>query len=432
VSEVFHLPENLDAEITVLGAMMLDDICTHEGVTHLREADFKLESHRTIYRHIRDLATANRRVDLIVLSDALKVSKRLESIGGIAYLSFLTEGIPRNPILNEHFEILRRKSSGRRVIEMANAALLMAQDEANNPLDVLTQLSDAATAEMAGRDAKNAITVLEHTGAELERWSQQAKNPNGSMGLSYGNENLDAHTNGMQPGEVTVIGARSGVGKTAALVQAVWANCSRGIGADVFSLEAPAGRLMRHLWAIESGIPYAKVRRPHLCDISEKRCITEAAMRISEWNLRIHDRSDLNVSQIAAYARLGIRQHASALIAVDYAQIIDAAGKDDRIRVSNVSKTLTRLAKDERVSLILLSQLAKVAREFYGKSPTINDLRETGQLENDAHIVMLLHRTFDSESGRLSEESEIIIPKMRDGEPGVIASQFCKKSLRFL
>lgn len=430
--EIATLPENLHSERTVLGAMMCDEVALNEGLSHLRESDFKLDSHRMIYRRMRGMAENNRGVDLLTLSNDLREMRQLELIGDIAYLSFLCEGIPRNCRLDDHLRILRRKSCSRAVMEMANAALMMASDEGNDPLEVLTNLSDRATAEIAGSDASRPISALEHTATELEKWTQQHKNQHGSMGLSYGNRDLDAHTNGMQPGEVAVVGARSGVGKTAFLMQAVYANCIQGIGADVFSLEAPAGRLLRHLWAIESGIPYARVRRPHECNVVETQQIRAAAMKISEWNLRIYDKSDLQVSQICAYARLGIRQHGSKLIGVDYAQIVAGPGKDDRTRVSNVSRSLTQMVKDEGASLILLSQLAKVSREFYGKSPTINDLRETGQLENDAHMVALLHRWYDQETGKLSEEAELVIPKMRDGEPGMIQASFCKRSLRFL
>lgn len=432
MSALTTLPQALHAENTVLGAMLSDEVCLNEAVSHLREQDFSLTSHRTIFRAMREMAEVGTGVDLVTVGNKLTEKHQLEDVGGMPYLFSLTDGIPRHPSIGDYSRILRRKSTARAIMYACEEGLKRGADESEDPQDTLTYLSDVMTAELAGTGQRKATSAAEHTATEMERFAQQAKSPELSMGLPYGNARLDAHSNGMQPGEVTVIGARSGVGKTALMVQAVHETARNGIGVDVFSLEAPASRILRHLWAIEADVPYFKVRKPHLCQPDDVKAIRAAAMRVADWNMRIHDSSDMTVSQIAAYARLGIRQHGTKLVAVDYAQIVDAPGKDDRLRVSNVSRTLTRMTKAEGTSLLLLSQLAKVSREYYGKAPTINDLRETGQLENDAHVVLLLHRTYDQESGKMSEESEIHVPKMRDGEPGIVPAKFCKRSLRFL
>jgi replicative DNA helicase len=251
------------------------------------------------------------------------------------------------------------------------------------------------------------------------------------MGLSYGIPALDAFTEGMKGGEVTVVGARSGVGKSVEMLQAARANCREGIPVHIFSLEMTRKQCLNILWAMESGVPFKKIRKPSRAMEDEVDAVKSAALRVAEWPLRIHDKTDMDLSQIAALARLSIRHNGTRIICVDYAQNVEAEGKDERAKVSKVSRTLTKLAKDEGNHLMLLSQLRKVPAEMYSKPPTVADLRETGQLENDAHIVLLFHRAWDEERARIADAAEILIPKQRSGDTGVIQANFNRHTMMF-
>ena len=269
--------------------------------------------------------------------------------------------------------------------------------------------------------------VAAYTVAELNDAMDYEASP---MGMSYGHKTLDEFTMGMQPGEVTVLGARSGVGKSSEMCQAAHVNAKAGIPVDLFSLEMKrkvilpeaVGHRVRHTVPVDSEETSKPLR---------SQPGTGAALRIAEWPLRIHDDGELTLGQIAALARLSARRHGMKLFAVDYAQIVNTEGKDERTKVSSVSRTLTKLAKSENVHMMLLSQLRKIPAEQYGKPPHIGDLRETGQLENDAHTVILAHRGWDEESSYISFDAELIVPKQRNGATGAIKAKFDRDLLIF-
>jgi replicative DNA helicase len=161
------------------------------------------------------------------------------------------------------------------------------------------------------------------------------------------------------------------------------------------------------------------------------RAIEEAAARIQKWPLHIVDDSSLSIEKLTAMARLAVRRDGVKLVAVDYVQIVSAQGRDERLRVAAVSRGLTRLAKDEDVPVLALSQLARTDRSSPNRRPTMSDLRESSQLENDAHVIALLHREWDEDEGRLSSDGELIIAKHRSGETGALPVTFNRRSLTF-
>jgi replicative DNA helicase len=161
------------------------------------------------------------------------------------------------------------------------------------------------------------------------------------------------------------------------------------------------------------------------------QAVEEAAARIQKWPLHIVDDSSLSIEKLSAMARLAVRRDGVKLVAVDYCQIVSAQGRDERLRVAAVSRGLTRLAKDEGVPVLVLSQLARADRSNPTRRPFMSDLRESSQLENDAHVIALLHREWDEEAGRLSSDGELIIAKQRSGETGAVPITYNRRSLTF-
>jgi replicative DNA helicase len=214
------------------------------------------------------------------------------------------------------------------------------------------------------------------------------------------------------------------------MCHAAYVNAVRGNGVDLFSLEMNRTKILWRLWAIDSGLPFNSIKRKLLNETERKR-LRETAYRVAELPIRIYPDSEMTLGQIAAMARLSARRNGMKLFAVDYAQIVNAEGKDERMKVTAVSRTLTKLAKTEGVHLMLLSQLRKVPQEMYSKPPHVGDLRETGQLENDAHTVILAHRGWDDDASRISLDAELIVPKQRDGATGALKASFNPDSLIF-
>ena len=228
-----------------------------------------------------------------------------------------------------------------------------------------------------------------------------------------------------------VVGARSGVGKSSLMIQSAVDNCRLGVPVHLFSLEMTRAQVVHRMLAIISGVPFKLVDKPHLASMEDMAHIRDASNEMAEWPLRIHDKSEMHIDQIVGLARLSIRRNGTRLVVVDYAQNIHADGRDERSKVTDSSRKLTRMIKHEPASLMLLSQLRKVDREHYSKPPVVADLRETGQLENDAHLVLLLHRGWDEENAQISSEAEILIPKQRRGDTGAIRALFSKRSVTF-
>ena len=265
----------------------------------------------------------------------------------------------------------------------------------------------------------------------LGRMDRERTRTSDLLGLPTGLESMDRLTRGFQPGEITVAGARSGVGKSCLMCQAAAANCRQETPVLLFSLEMSRQQLLRRLLAEESAVPFPRIADPRWASESDMRAIDEAAARIAKWPLYIVDDSSLSIEKLTAVARLAIRRDGVKLVGVDYCQIVSAQGRDERLRVAAVSRGLTRLAKDENVPVLALSQLARADRSSPNRRPMMSDLRESSQLENDAHVIALLHREWDEEEGRLSSAGELIIAKQRSGETGALPIIFNRRSLTF-
>lgn len=420
------LPHSPQAEKAILGCLSLDGITALERCQRLRGEMFALDSHQRIYRAITEIIESGAQADYIAIADRLRKSGELDTVGGLGYIVDLGSDIPRRFNPSEHVETVIEKwklRTGMRICERYSAQFA---DEL--PSDATLSLMQAevfdAMQEMTDRDDPH---VAAYTVTELDETLNYEHSP---MGLSYGHDALDQFTMGAQPGEVTVVGARSGVGKSSLMCEAAHANASKGIPVDLFSLEMNRKVVLWRIWAIEAGIKFNAIRRKLLND-SERRALREAAYRVAEWPLRIYDDGELTLGQIAALARLSARRNGMKMFVVDYAQIVNAEGKDERAKVSAVSRTLTKLAKSEKVHMMLLSQLKKVPSEMYSKPPHIGDLRETGQLENDAHTVILAHRGWDEDASRISFDAELIVPKQRNGATGALKASFNPDSLIF-
>lgn len=419
-------PQALDAERIVLASLMGYGLLSSEACNRLRSEMFSLESNRTIFLVLQEMISDGLQPDEFLLAERLG-KDRLKSVGGLVYLSDLNDGTSRVKDPSQFVSILVEKwklRTGMRICERYSSQFA---EEA--PSDATLSLMQAEVFDaMQELSKQQDPRIMAMTVPALEEALDYTKSP---MGLSYGHDRLNDFTMGMQPGEVTVVGARSGVGKSSLALQALYCNAKAGHVGSFFSLEMNKETVLKRLWALESGLPFNSINRK-LLNLSERRLLREAAYRIAEMDkIRIYDDGDMTLSQIAAVARLDARRNGMKLFAVDYAQNVNAEGNDEKTRVASVSRTLTKLAKAEKVHLMLLSQLRKMPVEQYNRAPHMSDLAETRQLENDCHVCILLHRGYDEEKSQIAFESELIIPKQRNGGTGALQASFDKDYLRF-
>lgn len=417
------IPASLEAERSLLGAILMDPSHFESICGRLNSKSFFHTPHRFIFEAMSSLHRKEFAVELPMLRQELKETQKLEAAGGTGYLMALTEKMPRRPSLESYIDILCEKETLRAVAEMAQSALSMTVEEGKPSQEVISALQGNLSEILDGDGKYDDPAIQEWIVEAMDRWEERNQELEG-IGLSFGHKKLDQFTGGMRPGEVAVIGARSGVGKSTLMCQSLAENCRAGIPSHAFSLEMTRAQILYRLIALESKVPYLHIDRPWLANNYDKAKIRDYSQIIAEWPLYIHDRGDMHIDQIVGLARISIRKNGVRLICVDYAQNARSEGKDERTKVSYVSSSLTRMIKHEPAALMLFSQLRKVDREHYSKPPVMADLRETGQLENDAHVGILLHRGWDEAESKISDDAEIIVAKQRRGETGAIQSKF--------
>jgi replicative DNA helicase len=422
-----NIPHSPESEKVVLASLAAYGHEALEACGRLREDMFALDANRVIFGVIVKLLEDGVEPDELAIRERLKVAGKLDSIGGFSVVLDVCDSMNANKSPGYHAQTVVEKwklRTGIRICERymsqfaeespSDGTLSLMQAEVFDAMQELTKQTDPRIAAMT-------VPALETT---LDYTTP-------AMGLSYGHGKLNDFTMGMQPGEVTVVGARSGVGKSSLALQAIYCNARKGIAGSFFSLEMNETTVQQRLWAMESGLPFNSIRRK-LLNLSEQRSLREAAYRVAEMPIRIYGDGDMTLSQISAMARLDARRNGMQMFAVDYAQIVNADGKDERTRVAAVSRTLTKLAKAEGIHLMLLSQLTKIPREQYNRPPHIGDLAETRQLENDCHVCILAHRGYDEGRSQIAFDSELIIPKQRNGGTGAIQAMFNHHSLMFV
>ncbi len=420
---------SIEAERTVLGTILLNNSQFDLAAEQLEAQDFALDSHRRIFAAMGRMIRRGRHCDAITLAEE-ELGAELPSVGGLAYVSSLPEGQIRFGI-ESHIRIVRAKSQLRSAYQIGEALTAAAEDPSSTPEEIIGDIESRLMELRAGIVSQQSTLAATQTVSLLDRLHRERNRVGELLGLPSGIASLDVATRGFQPGEITQLGARSGVGKSAAMVQAAIANCRQGTPVLVFSLEMTTEQILRRIWSAVSNVPFPRVRDPKWANDAEMEAVKRAAMDVGEWPLHVVDISSIRIEKLIATARLAIRRDNVKLVAIDYAQIVQAEGRDERLRVAAVSRGLTRLAKDEGIPVLVLSQLARADRSNANRRPGMGDLRESSQLENDAHVVALIHRPWDEENGRLASEAELIIAKQRSGETGVFPLMLDRRTLTF-
>jgi replicative DNA helicase len=327
--------------------------------------------------------------------------------------------------ISEYIAILLRKSLLRQIVHACGLAIDYAQEQSESPKTVLDFLDDKIL-EIRANQKSVAVTpadfMVDHLTALMELREQKS----GTVGLSYGIEGTNWRTTGIRPKEFVIIGGRPKEGKTALALEIIQANCSAGIPVAFFSIEMDRDSILDRLFSSYSRIDYNHIRVPSRMDDHEISKLKCAADIITEWPLHIDDSSELSVSELMARARLFVKRHNVGLVVVDYLQLMDAPGRDERARLTKISKGLRMLAKDLKIGVVGLSQLAR--RQDTNERPQISELKESGSLEADANTIILIYRP--RVKGRFTNEDELLITQ-RSGEGGVCPVTYLGRNMRF-
>jgi replicative DNA helicase len=431
------LPQNLDAERSVLGAILLDNHALNTAIEKLKPEDFALDYHRRIFLHMIELGETQRAIDLVTLSDQLHRKGELEAAGGAAYIAQLVDGVPRVTHLEHYARIVKEKAVLRNLIHATHAIQQTAID-AEEDADTILDRAESSIFEIAEDRIRTGLVAMKDVVQDnFERLERVITEGRRITGLSSGYAQLDNLTSGLQGSELIILAARPSVGKTAFALN-IAENCAlqQRAAVAIFSLEMSKESLLMRLLASQARVDAHKFRTGHLSREDWKQ-MTQSLGQLSNAPLWIDDSGSATVTEIGAKARRMKRDRGLALVVVDYLQLIAGRGRfsNRNEEVSSITRGLKGLAKELQVPVLVLSQLTR-APEREERSPALADLRESGAIEQDADVVLFIHRPnlFKKKEEVTDEEraqTDLIIAKQRNGPVDRIRFVFLGKYTRF-
>jgi replicative DNA helicase len=429
------LPHNLDAERSVLGAILLDNHVLNVAIEKLRPEDFFLEQHRRVFQQMIALGEAQHAIDLVTLTDELHRHGELEAAGGAAYLAQLVDGVPRVTNLEHYARIVKEKALLRSLIHSTHAIQQEAL-EADEDADVILDRAESTIFQLAEERVRAGfIGVKELVRENFDRLARIFTEGKRITGLPTGYQQLDNITSGLQPSELLILAARPSMGKTAlALNIAENVSLRSGDPVAIFSLEMSKESLLLRLLASHARIDAHKFRTGHLAREDWGK-MTDSLGRLAEAPLWIDDSGSVTVVEMGAKTRRLKRDKGLSLVIVDYLQLVAARGRfsNRNEEVTSITRGLKGLAKELKVPVLVLSQLTR-APEREERRPQLADLRESGSIEQDADVVLFIYRPNIYKPDETPEErakAEIIIAKQRNGPTDRINFVFLNTFTRF-
>jgi replicative DNA helicase len=429
------LPNNLDAERSVLGAILLDNNALNTAIENLRAEDFFLDQHRRVFTQMIALSEAQQAIDLITLTEELHRRGDLEASGGAPYLASLADGMPKVSNVEHYARIVKEKAMLRNLIHTTHNIQQRAF-EGEDGADMILDNAESSIFLLAEDRVKaGLIPVKDIVRDNFERLEKIFKEGKSITGIPTGYVELDKLTSGLQPSELLILAARPSQGKTAlALNLAENIAIRAGQPVAIFSLEMSKESLLQRLVASVAQIDAHKFRTGHL-NRNDWTGMTEALGVISNAPLWVDDAGSISVLEIGAKARRLKRDKGLSLLIVDYLQLITARGRfgNRQEEVASISRGLKGLAKELQIPVLVLSQLTR-APERDERGPQLSDLRESGAIEQDADVVMFIYRPHFFKAGASPEEreeTELRIAKQRNGPTDNVKFVFRSRLTRF-
>ena len=420
------MPQSIEAEQSVIGAMIIDKNAIVQVTERLREDDFYRDGHREIYKAIVEMFKQDMAVDLITLLEFLKSTDKLDSAGGVSYITEISSAVTTTANLSSYIKIVEQKAILRKLIR---ASTKIIEDSYNKQSEVenVVESAEKKIFEIAENrtttDVEPLNKVLERGFLEIERIFN---NKGEITGVGSGIKDLDAKTSGFQKGDMVLIAARPSMGKTTfALNIAENAAIKEGKSVVIFSLEMSKEQLAYKLLCSEANIDMLKLRTGALED-NDWQNIARAAGPLSKAKIYIDDTAGVSVMEMRSKCRRLKIEHGIDLILIDYLQLMSGSNNESRQQeVSEISRSIKALAKEMECPVIALSQLSRAPEQRADHRPMLSDLRESGSIEQDADVVMFLYR--DEYYNKETEDKnvcECIIAKQRNGPVGTVSMSF--------
>jgi replicative DNA helicase len=430
-------PQNLDAEKSLLGAVLIDDEVLADITEHVTANDFYDKVHGIIYAAMMRLYEKHKPVDLLTLTDELKRKKELETVGGSAYLTELTTYVPTAAHAETYAEIVAQKAVRRRLIRASGDISELGYDEETTTQELLEK-AEAELFSVSDQSLKQDVISLESILTEsFDRLEELHKNKGQLRGIRTGYRDLDNMTAGLQRSDLVILAARPAMGKTTLVTNLAY-NVATIAKQPVlfFSLEMSKEQLVDRMLADASGVDSWNIRTGNLSDEDFSK-ISEAMGEMAEAPIFIDDTPGLTVLEMRTKARRINHEKPLGLIIVDYLQLMQGSGRSDGNRVqevSEISRGLKLIARELDVPLIGLSQLSRTVESRNPQIPQLSDLRESGSIEQDADIVTFIYRPgyYEPDNPEVENITDLIIAKHRNGPTGKVQLYFHPERLRFM
>lgn len=433
-------PFSAEAEVSVLGGMLIDRDAVARAIEHVNDSMFFRESHRRLFRSMARLFERGDVIDVITVSEDLKKTGELEGIGGLEYLAQLLDAVPTAANIEYHARIVREKALLRRLIDASSQIIRDVYEQGERQVEEIMDLAEARIFQVAQTHSREGFVwikeILWPTFEHIERLQESGT---GMTGVPTGFPDLDHMTTGLQKGDLIIVAARPSMGKTSWVMNvAQTAAIEHGTTVAIFSLEMSKEQLVQRLLCSEGRVDSQKLRQGRLSPEEYQR-LAAAAGHLNTAPLWIDDSPGSTVLEMRAKARRLKSETDLGLLIVDYMQLMSSNGKaENRVQeVSEISRGLKALARELEVPVVALSQLSRAPEQRPDRRPQLSDLRESGSIEQDSDLVMFLYRheyyfgPTDKDGNNVEGQAELIIAKQRNGPTGMVPLFFNKAYTRF-
>lgn len=429
-------PQNLDAEVSLLGAVMIDDeVLTRVGDT-ISSTDFYDKRHQAIFAAMLKLYEAHKPVDLLTLSDELKKTDQFELIGGMDFLSELTNMVPTTANAEHYADIIMQKGMRRRLIKTAGDIATLGYDE-ETPVSELLEKAETELFAVSDKSRKGDLVSLEDILTEsFDRMEELHRDRSKLRGVPTGYRDIDQKTAGLQRSDLIILAARPAMGKSTLALNLAYNIATQAKQAVlVFSLEMSKDQLVDRMLSEAAGVDAWNIRTGNLSDQDFEK-LSHAMGEMAEAPIFIDDTPGVSAMELRTKARRHAHTHPLGLVIIDYLQLMSGRSRrdDNRVQeVSEISRGLKLIARELNVPVLALSQLSRSVESRSPQIPQLADLRESGSIEQDADIVMFLYREdyYKPETDR-QHITDLIIAKHRNGPTGKIELYFHPERLKFM
>lgn len=422
-------PHSLEAEQCVLGCMLIEQEAIVKAMETLKEDDFYREAHRIVFRAMVELFDRNHAVDLITLTEKLKQAGALDDVGGVHYITTLANVVPTAANVEHYARIVEEKAIYRRLVSAGTQIVAMGYAASGEAAAALDQAEQSIFQIAMRRNVQGYSVLKEILIDTLDDIEYLYAHKGSAIGVASGFKDLDSKTAGFQRSDLIIVAARPSVGKSSfALAVARNAAVLDKVPVGLFSLEMSKEQVAMRLLASEAGVDGQRIRTGYLQEDDWKK-ISVALGKLGEAPILIDDTPNIGALELRTKARRMKAEHNIGILFIDYLQLMHLGGRTENRQqeIAAISRSLKSLARELSIPVVALSQLSRQVEQREGKRPMLSDLRESGAIEQDADVVIFLHRSDDTNENLL----EVILAKQRNGPVGSLKLHFHRSIARF-